>query len=638
MAQRANRVIGSIEVRNIGGISDQQLDLAPGVNVLVGQNATNRTSFLKALAAAQGSEAVALKGDTEAGSVELELDGDHYEREIRQVDDSLVFEGTAVVDAEHRDLAELFAFLFERNRAREAIRQGSDLRRVVMEPVDTDAIQADIERLQNRRSTKESELEELQSLRQRLPSLHDRRDELAAKIDQLEADIAQTNAEIEAQESVVDQESEQEQELEAKFSELRELESELDTVRSKISNTEETVSALESERAEAQSELEELDAVDETELAEVKSTLSGLHEQLAQKESMMSELQNIIEFNKDVVSESETEIEAALTHTDDQSGGSDESVTADLMNGTDGLVCWTCGSQTTRSQISETLERLQTVHEDLYGEREHLRSRIDEQTERKEQLVSTRDRRETLEETIADLGTQIERNRELRSQLAEQVEPLETEIEELEDEIETLREQQEDEILDLHQELTNLEVRLSETTEEHQSVCAEIDDVESEIDRIDEVEAEIEEITGQITERRQRVERIERQAIEMFNQHMDSLLDILDYSNIERIWIESRERTASERGSADQRRFELHVIREGEDGAAYEDTVGHLSESEREVTGLVFALAGYLAHEVYEVVPFMILDSLEAIDSERIARIIEYLQEYADNIAVALLE
>jgi hypothetical protein len=34
----------------------------------------------------------------------------------------------------------------------------------------------------------------------------------------------------------------------------------------------------------------------------------------------------------------------------------------------------------------------------------------------------------------------------------------------------------------------------------------------------------------------------------------------------------------------------------------------------------------------------MLLDSLEAIDSARIAALVEYLQDYADNIVVALLE
>jgi len=69
----------------------------------------------------------------------------------------------------------------------------------------------------------------------------------------------------------------------------------------------------------------------------------------------------------------------------------------------------------------------------------------------------------------------------------------------------------------------------------------------------------------------------------------------------------------------------------------YEDTIDHLSESEREVTGIIFALAGYLAHDVYRTVPFLLLDSVEAIDSDRIARLVEYLNEYVDYLVVALL-
>lgn len=55
------------------------------------------------------------------------------------------------------------------------------------------------------------------------------------------------------------------------------------------------------------------------------------------------------------------------------------------------------------------------------------------------------------------------------------------------------------------------------------------------------------------------------------------------------------------------------------------------------MTGLVFALAGYLAHELYEDVPFMLPDSLEAIDSERIASLVTYLESFSDYLLVALL-
>jgi len=55
------------------------------------------------------------------------------------------------------------------------------------------------------------------------------------------------------------------------------------------------------------------------------------------------------------------------------------------------------------------------------------------------------------------------------------------------------------------------------------------------------------------------------------------------------------------------------------------------------VTGLVFALAGYLVHDLHETVPFLLLDSLKAIDSERLADLVLYFGEYVDYPVVALL-
>lgn len=62
-----------------------------------------------------------------------------------------------------------------------------------------------------------------------------------------------------------------------------------------------------------------------------------------------------------------------------------------------------------------------------------------------------------------------------------------------------------------------------------------------------------------------------------------------------------------------------------------------LSESEREVVGLVLALAGYLVHEVHTAVPFVLLDSLEAIDASRINDLLDYFSSYASYLVVALL-
>ncbi len=43
---------------------------SPGVTILAGRNATNRTSLLQVLMAALGSERVSLKGDAEEGRVD----------------------------------------------------------------------------------------------------------------------------------------------------------------------------------------------------------------------------------------------------------------------------------------------------------------------------------------------------------------------------------------------------------------------------------------------------------------------------------------------------------------------------------------------------------------------------------------
>lgn len=55
--------------------------------------------------------------------------------------------------------------------------------------------------------------------------------------------------------------------------------------------------------------------------------------------------------------------------------------------------------------------------------------------------------------------------------------------------------------------------------------------------------------------------------------------------------------------------FDLYIVRQTESGTTYEDTIRNLRESKRKVTGLIFALSGYLVHDVYETVPLILLDS-----------------------------
>jgi hypothetical protein len=149
--------------------------------------------------------------------------------------------------------------------------------------------------------------------------------------------------------------------------------------------------------------------------------------------------------------------------------------------------------------------------------------------------------------------------------------------------------------------------------------------VEARLTERDQIDVKRGELQGELTDLRGRIERIEERAIEAFNAHMETVLELLDYANIARIWLERRETQVREdRRTVTKTVFELHVIRSTDSGTTYEDTIDHLSESEREVTRLVFALAGYLAHDLYESMPVVLLDSLETIDSDRIAALVDY--------------
>lgn len=115
------------------------------MTVLKGENATNRTSLLRAIMAALGSDQVSVKGDADEAFVELEIDGETYTRKLSRNGSMIQATGEPYLDGPK--LADLFAFLLECNEARRAVVNKDDLRELIMRPVDTDEIQREIDRL-----------------------------------------------------------------------------------------------------------------------------------------------------------------------------------------------------------------------------------------------------------------------------------------------------------------------------------------------------------------------------------------------------------------------------------------------------------------------------------------------------------
>lgn len=619
-----------VEIEKLGGITETAVEFEPGVTVLTGRNATNRTSFLRAIMAALGSDAAAVKGDASDGSVSLELDGTTYTRTLSKRNDATVFGGDPYL--EDAELAELFAFLLESNDARQAIERGANLYDVIMRPVDTADIDTRISELEGEREGIETELEAIASLEARLPELEEQRTQLDAQVAAKQDELESKRAELDELDTGGDTPSE----LEDRFEDLRETRSELEGVRNDIDDQRRIIEALREDRAEIESELEGLAAVDADEEAAIQAEIKRHRETVQSIESTLNDLQAVIQFNESLADgDTPSFVRSLQGEVDSEADGG---VTDQLVEEGQNVVCWTCGSDVDGEEIERTLGILREVHSEKIDHRTELRDEIDELEAERKHIVRTRDEKRRLEGQLTGIERDLDDRTNRLSELEAEAETLEGTVSDLEAEIDELEPPDHDDLLDLHREVNELGFEVNRLERQLSEVEGEIESVEERIDEREQLEAQREEITDEIESLRTRIERLESTAVEQFNDRMEQILELLEFDNLERIWIERVEREV-ENGRRKESRpsFDLHVVRTSESGSVYEDTIEHLSESEREVVGLVFALSGYLVHEVYEEVPFMLLDSLEALDAERIATLIDYLAEYAPNIVVALL-
>ena len=620
-----------LSVENIGGISETELQFDPGVSVLTGRNATNRTSLLQAIMAGLGSNQVSLKGAADKGKVGLKIGDTEYTRNLERSNGTVRFSGDPYLD--DSTLADLFAFLLESNEARRTVARGDDLRDVIMRPVDADAIQAEISQLKSERSDIDEQIQERQQLKEKLPKLEEQRKELREELEKKEEELESKREDLEDLSADADEARAEQTELEQKMQTLQRKRSDLEDTEFEIESQQESLESLRSEYEDVEAEYEQLTDKDTQDIDQVEAEVNRLHEQKQQLQSELRNLQSVIQFNEEMISGTSTDIAAALRGEDDN-----EAVTDQLLEDSSEVVCWTCGSEVNEEDIEGTLDRLRDLRQSKYAEESDIEDELEELKEKKSEIESLRQSRREAKQRLEDIKAEIERREARIDEFGSQKEDLETEIDQIQKEIENLEEQDRSEVLEAHREVNELELKRDRKKSDLERVENEIEEIESEEKEVESLQQRRQQIEDQLDELRTRIERIEKEAIEEFNNHMDTVLDILDYDNLDRIWVERIETTKRQgRRKVDTTEFRLHIVRSTTDGVTYEDEFQHLSESEREVTGLIFALAGYLAHDVYEKVPFILLDSLEAIDSERIATLVDYIQDYSDYLVVALL-
>lgn len=620
-----------LHVRNIGGIRETDVTFEPGVTVLTGRNATNRTSLLQAIMAALGSKDVSLKGDADEGYVELAIGDRTYTRTLTRTGGTIRTSGDPYLD--DPTLADLFAFLLESNDARRTVMREGDLREVLLRPVDADEIEAEIDRLSAEKRDLKTELENLQSEKQRLADLEQQRTTLEANVEDKRAELETVRAEIESADMDVEETKSEKSAIEEKLAELRDVQSSLEDVRFDLETERESLASLREERQTLTDEQADLPADVATDVEDIDHEISQLHSRMQSVNSAMRQLQEIIQFNEETLEDRASAFREHLVP-DDSTG----SISDQLLEGNETVTCWTCGSMVNRDVIETTVEKLRSLYQEQLDERATLQSRIDDFQEQRRSVQDQQDRRAAIRRRLEEVEREIADREQTIERLTDRRAELEATMSELDAEADDLEAPEVGDVLALNRQANQLEYELGGLERELEETTEQIDDVERQLDREADLNDRLEAVKADIESLRTRIDRLERDAVAAFNDHMATVLDILDYSNLERIWIERTERTVREgRRKVDRPTLTLHIIRESESGSTYEDTIDHLSESEREVTGLIFALAGYLVHDVHKAVPFMLLDSLEALDSDRIALLVDYLKEHAAYLVGALL-
>ena len=623
-----SRSVAQIEVSNIGGIDEATVSLHPEVSILAGSNATNRTSFLQALMTGLGSKRSSLKGDADKGSVTIELDGNTYTRTLTRQDDTVIYDGDPYLD--DPELADLFAFLLENNEARRAVAQGDDLREIIMRPIDTDRMEAEIEQCQEKRGEIENKINQLDELERELPDLEEKRRKKQDDLESARDDLEAVQEKIEEYDADIEQSQNRKQKLEDAFQRVRDAQSELEDLEFDLETEQSTLSELEAEQEELEQTYAEIKEPEEN-----SDRLAGRIDELRRRkrslDDTINQIGSVVSFNEDILNEDGVSIDEFI-------GGNTASDPTDALTAGRKLTCWTCGSEVNTEQVNSTLDELRDFRSQKLDERSEVDAEIDELTDRQSELKQQQREAKRAERRLSEISSEIKSTQNLIEDLQQQIEQKETQISELEAEAESIELGDHNEVLELHREANSIELRIENFNDEIEAVETEIEEYKDKIGQRESLEEDRKQYSDRLTELRTRVDRIEQEAVDSFNEHMQTVLDLLEYDNLERIWIERRETEVREgRRKVTRTRFDLHVVRTAASGSAYEDTIDHLSESEREVTGLVFALAGYLVHDVDDVVPFVILDSLEAIDADRIARVVEYFRSHANYLVAALL-
>jgi chromosome segregation ATPase len=587
-----------LELENVGGIEHKELSLAEGPTFIQGPNAANKSSFLRGLLFALGSRTVPVRSGADEARVVLSTDERRVERVARRTGSGVRTEGEAwVTDADDVTLLERFAGVLGTNALRSAVARNEDVESLLKEPMDIEALERERARKVGRKRELTAELESAGDVEDRLESTERDLADTRERLEELESTLAELRDERDPAET--------DDALERLREERTELRSEAAECETQVGELEAAIDRLEKRRTELTATLEEArEAAGGDDVGALERERESVQSELEDVTERLDILQSVLTANREMLDSGFTGVL-----------GSE----AGLMG--DDLTCWTCGQPASVDDVEETVEELVAlVEEDKRRQRERepeieeLTDGIERAREAEREVRRLESEMETVERTLTERRDSLEERRERRRAIRER-------LDELDEKIAARRAGQ-------ASAQSGLAEEIEETRVEAETLRREVDRLEEARDSLRERRAElqrkrdeVDRLSEEVAALTDRVENRERELRTVFNETMDELLEALAFEGTERVWLDGE--------------FDLVVAR-AVDGRTRADSVEHLAESEREMVGLVLALAGYVTYDVDDVSPVLVLDSLGAFDAERTRRLVDYFADETDYLVATV--
>lgn len=580
-------------VENVGGIDETELTIGDGPTLITGENASNKTSLLQALLFALGKDDIPIRTGTDRARVALTLDGDTVEREAARDSNGVSIEGEPLItDPDDRNLFERFAALLETNPLRVAVQTTSNFESLLKEPMDIDTLEAErSQKLQEKRTLK-SDLEELEGFDDEIDTVESELRAQREELDDLEAELDTLYEELPDQDDGLESLRQRRTEL---VSERNQLETQISDIESAVERLNGTIEDLESELA---------DIDDSDEMESLRKRRTELREEVDAIDQRIDVLQSALTANREM-------LDADMRDVFEYEPGFNETT----------MECWACGQQAPTSSFEAVVDRLRDLVEQERNRRQQYEPELKEIESRIEDVKAERRRRSNLEERLWSTESKLESRVESLDQKREQLADIEAELSAVDNQLTEEKEARTED----HSEISRQIEQKRATLETKRQEIERLENRRSElIERRAERERkrkQLATISDEIEELTYRIENLESELRETFNDAIDELLDALQFEDVERVWLDGE--------------FDL-VIARGVDGTIREDTIENLAESERGMIGLVLGLAGYLAYDVDTISPVLVLDSLGAFDADRANRLIDYFGRHADFLVAAV--